>query len=455
MHLDRLEATYWLALAFKLDRVRRRDRNGLVLTADRMCGLGLLDLVLLDPAALPEPLRRFAPVLAGLHAAEGQVSAMAFLVDELVDHGVTLIPVTHPAYPRHVLETLTPDKAPVLLSVAGDPALLGKPGVCVSGSRKSGSEGLAFARAVGGALATRSVAVISGLAAGPDREGLAGALERDGTAVGVAPEGILLTRAARDPAVGGGRLCVVSEFFPKQRWQAGLAMARNVTLAGASRSLVVADCVAEGGTTDQVAVHCRFGLPVFVRRGRGEGPWVERVAAVAGVRSIVWNQGDDVDVYLVLDSPRDDARTPPTSAPPSPQAPAPRPDELATLEEAVAARRAELAELDRSIAERRAELAALDAGLVVPPLVSDVAAPEGPVRTEAAETALLGALQRSDRALALKELAEVVGVSQRVAREAAKALVDAGRVDVVRSGRTSKYVVARELGLFGVEARRR
>ena len=314
MLLSRIEAAYWLTLTFRLEGERRRERNGLVLTASRRLGLGLLDLVQMDIAALPEALVRFRPTLERLQSADGEVSGMAFLVDELAERGVDLLPITHPAYPPHLGRTLKPDAAPTLLSACGDVRLLAEPGVCVSGSRKAGPTGVAFARACGGALAAAGITVVTGLAAGPDREALSGSLDHGGRAIGVAPEGILMSRATRDPVVREGRLCVISEFHPKQKWQAGLAMARNRTLAGMSRALFVADCVSEGGTTNQVEVHRAAGLPVFVRRGEGEGTFVAKLVAQQGVVALPWNAGA-VDLSGVFSGPAPASTAPTHPAP--------------------------------------------------------------------------------------------------------------------------------------------
>lgn len=78
---------------------------------------------------------------------------------------------------------------------------------------------------------------------------------------------VLAVTATAPPAVEEGRLAIVSEFAPDDRWTAGRAMARNRTIAGFSSALVIADCVASGGTTDQLDVpHRAAGLKVYVRR---------------------------------------------------------------------------------------------------------------------------------------------------------------------------------------------
>lgn len=284
------ETAYWLYLAFGDGRPTRREVNALVLTAHRREGLGLLDLVRRDLDDLPSTLVPHAPALRALQAAEGKVSAQAFVAAELERRQIALLPITDDAYPAHLARRLTPAAAPTVLLVAGDLARLRSPGVAISGSRAAGAAGLAFARACGRALTERSLAVVSGLARGVDSEGLEGALDAGGSVIGVAAEGLLVSRWAHGHNASTN-LTVISEFAPRQPWRAGAAMARNRTIAGMSRALIIADCVAPGGTTNQVEVHRRLGLRVLVRRGEGEGAMVEQLAAEAGVEPILWDGG--------------------------------------------------------------------------------------------------------------------------------------------------------------------
>jgi hypothetical protein len=288
---DRQESAYWLAFAFHLEGEKVQNKNGLVLTADRRESLGLLDLVMLDPADLPNSVQRYAATHERLLQAEGRVSAQAFVVDQLQEAGVVLLPITHASYPGRLARILTPRKAPTVLLTAGNLELLQEPGVAVSGSRKAGPTGLAFAREMGRALARASIPVITGLARGVDSEAVEGALEAGGSVIGIAPEGILNSRAVNRPEIAEGRLLVVSEFAPTAKWAGWAAMKRNHTIAGLSRALMIADCVSEGGTTAQFKVHRDLGIPVCVRRGRGEGALMGELAARPGGIPLNWEQG--------------------------------------------------------------------------------------------------------------------------------------------------------------------
>lgn len=288
---ERREMAYWLTLAFRLEKEPRRAINALVLTADRKLGLRLVDLVRMEPANRPTEIARYGPTLDRLLDAEGKVSAQAFVVDRLIAMGGGLVPITDPAYPPHLVHRVSPERAPTVLTFIGDASLWKAPGVAISGSRKSGPAGLAFAREAGRAVARAGEVVVCGLAAGVDREALEGALEAGGRALGIAPEGLMQSRWPRRREIADGRLTIVSEFAPEDRWSAGRAMARNRTLAGFSSALVIADCVASGGTTDQLEVHRGAGLAVHVRRGPGQGALVDELCRRPGVTPWDWKSG--------------------------------------------------------------------------------------------------------------------------------------------------------------------
>jgi hypothetical protein len=291
MSSQRREWAYWLTLAFRLEGEARRAINGLVLTADRKSQKALLDLVRMAPDARPREIDKYASTLDRLIEAEGKVTAQAFVIDRMLSLGCRLIPITDRTYPPHLAHRIGPDRAPTVLTAAGRDDLWKTAGIAISGSRKSGPSGLAFARAAGRAVAEAGKVVVCGLAAGVDREALEGALETGGRVLGIAAEGLFHSRWLRRPEIEEGRLAIVSEFAPDDRWTAGRAMARNRTIAGFSSALVIADCVASGGTTDQLEVHRAAGLKVYVRKGSGQGALVDELCRRPGVTPWFWNDG--------------------------------------------------------------------------------------------------------------------------------------------------------------------
>lgn len=432
----RQELAYWLALSFHLPKARVRDKNLLVQQAASDAKLSLLELVARETAALPESLRPWAPIHASLLEAEGRVSAQAFLVDRLMQAKFALLPITHEDYPAHLLQRLTPDKAPTLLSVAGDVALLREPGVAISGSRNAGPEGLHFARAMGRALAEEGFVVVSGLARGVDSEAMDGALEAGGRVIGVSAEGILGTRAVRRRELHDGRLIVISEFEPTARWAGWAAMRRNSTIAGMSRALVIADCVAEGGTTAQFDVHRDLGLPVYIRRGPGEGRLMAELAARPGAFSLPWF-GGSVNLPAALRRAREPQRglccsvwleggrlRVSVDAPGS-----------STLREIVDALRVEFP--GSSVARENPP----DYVVETLPATVREASPAPSTQETEGDPILRALASMDDRRGTIAELCQRVGWSDKKTRTKLRSLEEAGKIEVARSGRAHVYVL--------------
>lgn len=219
--------------------------------------------------------------LEGLATRE-QLNHQRDVVITLERVGIHVVPITTPGYPiGHSLA-----HTPTVLFVDGDPALLTTPGVAVSGSRRASPQGLLFSFACGVAAAQAGRHVVCGLAAGADTAADLGALGGRGRVLGIVPAGIL--RVAEHKAEGR---TLVSATHPRAEWTRDQAMARNKIIAACSDVLYVADCQRRGGTSNQVAQHLALKRPVYLRRGEGEGPYMEELARLAGTSSVPWSSG--------------------------------------------------------------------------------------------------------------------------------------------------------------------
>ena len=124
------------------------------------------------------------------------------------------------------------------------------PAVALVGSRKATVTGLDAARRLGRALARREVCVVSGLALGIDAAAHRGALEGEGTAVGVLGSGIdgVYPRSNRGLFEDVRRVgALVSVYFlgePPLRWR---FPARNRVIAGLSDCVVVVEAGEKSG----------------------------------------------------------------------------------------------------------------------------------------------------------------------------------------------------------------
>lgn len=130
--------------------------------------------------AAPDP-GKSRPAAAGLRqTAQVQLSHASAA-------GITAIPLGSPAYPPALAEI--PDPPPVLW-LAGQPTALATRAVAIVGSRAASPYGLSMARQLAADLASRGVAVVSGLARGIDSAAHQAVLEAGGITVGVLGSGL-------------------------------------------------------------------------------------------------------------------------------------------------------------------------------------------------------------------------------------------------------------------------
>lgn len=68
----------------------------------------------------------------------------AFLVEDLLEQGYELIPITSPNYPRTLKNNLKKTYAPTLIYTKGNKQLLQENSIAIVGSRQAGGDSLSF-----------------------------------------------------------------------------------------------------------------------------------------------------------------------------------------------------------------------------------------------------------------------------------------------------------------------
>lgn len=101
--------------------------------------------------------------------------------------GCKLVNWNEPEYPQSLLQIYDP---PVLLYVHGDASVLNAPSISIVGTRRPTVYGTQMAERMGRELATRGLAIVSGLARGIDAIAHTGATTVGGRAIGVIGTGI-------------------------------------------------------------------------------------------------------------------------------------------------------------------------------------------------------------------------------------------------------------------------
>lgn len=196
--------------------------------------------------------------------------ALAFTVEQWLNHGLWVISRADPGYPRRYLERLKALTPPMLYG-AGDQSLLGDRGLAVIGSRNVDESGLAFASAVAQTASRDRVTIVSGGARGVDQVATSAALEAGGTAAGILANSLnraAVSGAYRD-AIRDQRLVLLSPYSPNAGFSVGNAMGRNKLIHALADWSLVVDCSVESGGTWAGATENlnKCWTPLFVRAG--------------------------------------------------------------------------------------------------------------------------------------------------------------------------------------------
>jgi DNA processing protein len=186
------------------------------------------------------------------------------LVENLETKRVSLLPISDPRYPASLRARLS-EKAPPILFVIGNPALLSTSGVGFCGSRQASEKGIATAEDCSRQLATEGLDVVSGFASGVDLAAHRAALEVGGTTTVVLAEGILQFKVKRElrDIWDEERAVVVSEFLPGLPWSVHHAMQRNRTICGLSLAMVLIEARERGGSYEAGKTSLELEVPLF------------------------------------------------------------------------------------------------------------------------------------------------------------------------------------------------
>jgi len=182
----------------------------------------------------------------------------------LAAEGTDLVTLMDPDYPRLLKARLGP-KAPPVLFVKGNRAVLNAVSVGFCGSRKASAKGLRVARDTASEVAKQGTNVISGYAAGVDLTVHEAALEAGSTTTLVLAEGVLRFKVKRalQKVWDWDRVAIVSEFLPDLPWTVHNAMHRNQVICGMSHAMVLIEAKSSGGSMAAGNTCLELGVPLF------------------------------------------------------------------------------------------------------------------------------------------------------------------------------------------------
>lgn len=250
----------------------------------------------------------------------GRAGALGLALEKWQRAGLWVMTRSDPDYPARLKKRLKFDAPPVLFG-CGNRQLLDRGGIAVVGSRDATDTDLGFTTQLGREIASQGESVVSGGARGVDEAAMLGALDHEGTVIGIFADSLL--RAATSAKYRDGlmskNLVLASPFSPEAGFDVGNAMARNKYIyCLADAAVVVATSKGKGGTWTGALENLRAKwVPLWVKAhadaGSGSAALVEQGARwlpelpshIADLFAVVAKPGKPAPVDL-FDSPTAD-----------------------------------------------------------------------------------------------------------------------------------------------------
>jgi len=204
-----------------------------------------------------------------LQTEKNELPNNAFLVEDMLNQGYEIIPITSPDYSRSLKENLKSTYSPPLLYVKGDKQMLTEKSIAIVGSRDASEISLQFTDNIAKLASKQFKVIVSGFAKGVDKQALDSAIKHIGRSIIVLPQGIMTFSTGFKKyyqQIVGGNVLVLSTFHPKVPWRVELAMARNPIIYGLADEIYVAESSEKGGTWSGVIDGLRKGRTIFVRK---------------------------------------------------------------------------------------------------------------------------------------------------------------------------------------------
>lgn len=261
------ELSYWLALAH-VPQMKTKRKNELIVRLFQQ-GLSIIDFFELTPADWKKGYDLSEKEIELLSEATEELSNYAFMVEDLLEQGYHLLPITSKDYSPTLKKNLGRSYAPPLLYAKGNLQIMQEQSIAIVGSRKANNTSLAFTDKVAKKASEEYKVVVSGFAKGVDKQALDSSLSYKGQSIIVLPQGISTFRSGFKKyyqQIVGGDVLVLSTFYPEAPWSVQLAMARNPIIYGLAAEIYVAESSEKGGTWSGVVDGMRKGRTIYVRK---------------------------------------------------------------------------------------------------------------------------------------------------------------------------------------------
>ena len=203
-----------------------------------------------------------------LNGAKNELANYSFLVEDLLEQGYDIIPITSSDYSPVMKNNLKRAYSPPLIYTKGNKQIMKENSIAIVGSRKAENISLEFTDNIAKTASKDYKIVVSGFAKGVDKQALDSTIKYKGQSIIVLPQGITTFQSGFKKyykQIIDGDVLILSTFFPKASWSVQLAMARNPIIYGLAKEIYVAESSEKGGTWSGVVDGLRKGRNIFVR----------------------------------------------------------------------------------------------------------------------------------------------------------------------------------------------
>lgn len=194
----------------------------------------------------------------------------------LQDRGIEAMAISSTDFPSSVANLKSP---PLFLFYRGTLNSADYSGVAIIGSRRVTSESLGIARSWASEISLQGTVVVSGLAAGIDREAHLGALDEGRRTVAVIGTGIERAYPKENAVLQdeiANRHLVVSQFLPDASPTKSSFPMRNAVMAAWARATLVIDADERSGAALQARLAAEQGRPLFLHNQLRTHPWANK-----------------------------------------------------------------------------------------------------------------------------------------------------------------------------------
>lgn len=261
------ELTYWLALAH-VPKIQTKKKNEIIVRLFEK-GKTIIDFFEFEQSVWGNDYELNQSEIVLFEEAKKKLSTYAFMVEDLLEQGYSILPITSQDYSPTLKKNLGRTYAPPVIYTKGNLQIMKEKSIAIVGSRKANDISLEFTDNVAKNASKDYKVVVSGFAKGVDKQALDSAIKYKGQSIIVLPQGIATFQSGFKKyykQIIDGDVLVLSTFYPKAPWSVQLAMARNPIIYGLASEIYVAESSEKGGTWSGVMNGLRKGRTIYVRK---------------------------------------------------------------------------------------------------------------------------------------------------------------------------------------------